>query len=439
MMPAPSGKTPISKRRRLSGSSGVMVLPCSAAICWMRCQISSRASAWSANGRPSAAAVAWRVWSSGVAPMPPQLTTRSPLANASRSRAVSSSRSSPRYWAQASCMPRWPSSSMNLARWESCRLPDRISSPTMNRPTCMPSNLQDHGGLGHRFVRAPCLQGGHRVVGEPGGREREHECVEPDRHQHQEGRQRHHHRAEGPDQRRRRTEVAAHHAHDQHRQSVLLQQRTPLFSGRMLGQHIKAEDLVGQPAPDQRRQHHHQRRDQPQRHRQHDQHQRQRGGGQRRAQALQQASAALLLEQRKAPLSDKAHDGRRHAQGHQQQAEQDDDRQHGCEHDDDGQRTAEGLQPDTVQPLQQALDEMPALQRGPNAGIGVLPEKEHEAEGEQARGQQRQQRQRDHPRHQAIGGGAPEGVGETLHQPDLPNAAARRLRPSHCCRQKPWP
>ena len=43
----------------------------------------SRASGCSASGTPSAAAAHWRVWSSGVAPMPPQENTTSPLANAS--------------------------------------------------------------------------------------------------------------------------------------------------------------------------------------------------------------------------------------------------------------------------------------------------------------------------------------------------------------------
>jgi hypothetical protein len=42
----------------------------------------ARASGCSTSGRPSAAAAHWRVWSSGVAPMPPQLNTTSPLAKA---------------------------------------------------------------------------------------------------------------------------------------------------------------------------------------------------------------------------------------------------------------------------------------------------------------------------------------------------------------------
>ena len=54
----------------------------------MRSRISSRACGCSASGTPSAAAAHWRVWSSGVAPMPPQQNTTSPLAKASRSAAV---------------------------------------------------------------------------------------------------------------------------------------------------------------------------------------------------------------------------------------------------------------------------------------------------------------------------------------------------------------
>jgi hypothetical protein len=61
----------------------------------MRSSIKALASGCSSSSTPSAAAAHWRVWSSGVAPMPPQLNTMSPLAKASRSAACRRGRSSP--------------------------------------------------------------------------------------------------------------------------------------------------------------------------------------------------------------------------------------------------------------------------------------------------------------------------------------------------------
>jgi hypothetical protein len=57
--------------------------------------MSSLARGCSSSGTSSAAAAHWRVWSSGVAPMPPQQNTASPLAKASRNTAVMRVRSSP--------------------------------------------------------------------------------------------------------------------------------------------------------------------------------------------------------------------------------------------------------------------------------------------------------------------------------------------------------
>ena len=54
----------------------------------MRSRISTSASGCSASGTPSAAAAHWRVWSSGVAPMPPVENTMSPEAKARASAAV---------------------------------------------------------------------------------------------------------------------------------------------------------------------------------------------------------------------------------------------------------------------------------------------------------------------------------------------------------------
>ena len=104
-----------------------------------RCPACARGSALRPAGAvpartPSACAAHWRVWSSGVAPMPPQENTTSPEAKARRSVAVMRSGASPTYSAQASCRPRAASSSITLGMCLSARLPERISSPTMTRP-----------------------------------------------------------------------------------------------------------------------------------------------------------------------------------------------------------------------------------------------------------------------------------------------------------------
>ena len=59
---------------------------------------------------PSAAAAAWRVWSSGVAPMPPVENTTSPESKARLSAAVMRAGESPTYSAQPNASPRAPSS-----------------------------------------------------------------------------------------------------------------------------------------------------------------------------------------------------------------------------------------------------------------------------------------------------------------------------------------
>ena len=93
---APCGNSPIFRRCRFSGAAmSAAALP-SRAISIVRSVISRSASGCSASGTPSAAAAAWRVWSSGVAPMPPQENTTSRPESVSRSVATSRSRSSPR-------------------------------------------------------------------------------------------------------------------------------------------------------------------------------------------------------------------------------------------------------------------------------------------------------------------------------------------------------
>ena len=213
----------------------------------------------SSSGTPSAAAAHWRVWSSGVAPMPPQQNTASPLANASRSvggdaRAVVADVARP---AQAPGRAR-ASSSITLGRCLSCalaredlvadddeaevhahlRVQDKAGG--IGAPGSRPSGKLVLGTSRHRGPSAGPLpsrpasprgidrcthrrgavirqaqprQRGQRVVGEPERREREHQRVEPDRDHDQHRREDQRQRADGPEQRRRRAEVAAQHAH----------------------------------------------------------------------------------------------------------------------------------------------------------------------------------------------------------------------------------
>ncbi|KAG0905774.1 hypothetical protein G6F31_021897 [Rhizopus arrhizus] len=75
---------PICSRCWFSGAL-MSAVPCPlAAISAVRSAIAASASGCKASGRPSAAAAAWRVWSSGVPPMPPQDSTTSPLAKLRR-------------------------------------------------------------------------------------------------------------------------------------------------------------------------------------------------------------------------------------------------------------------------------------------------------------------------------------------------------------------
>ena len=93
--PPPRGTCPCSAdagcRAARARRAGPARQPPRACARWIR----SRACGCSTSGTPSAAAAHWRVWSSGVAPMPPQLKTTSPLAKASRSTGVIRPRSSP--------------------------------------------------------------------------------------------------------------------------------------------------------------------------------------------------------------------------------------------------------------------------------------------------------------------------------------------------------
>src|SRR5258708_37921606 len=78
--------------------------------------------------------------SSGVAPMPPKLKTRSPEANVRLSVAVMRSGTSPRYLHQWSLIPRKPRIEMSLAKCLSSRLPRMISSPMTIAPTLTPAS-----------------------------------------------------------------------------------------------------------------------------------------------------------------------------------------------------------------------------------------------------------------------------------------------------------
>jgi len=86
---------------------------------------------------PAAFAALCRVWSSGVAPMPPKLNTTSSVARVRRNVAAISSGSSPRYCAHDSSSARSPSVVMIFGRCLSWRLPERISSPMMIAPIFM--------------------------------------------------------------------------------------------------------------------------------------------------------------------------------------------------------------------------------------------------------------------------------------------------------------
>ena len=118
----PAGKVTSSLRRSLISSP------------LKRALSSSYPSGCNSSSTPSAAATAWRVWSSGVLPMPPQENTISPAAMVRLKVAVNRARSSPTYSAHDSRRPRAPSISTIFAKCLSSRLPERISSPMMTAP-----------------------------------------------------------------------------------------------------------------------------------------------------------------------------------------------------------------------------------------------------------------------------------------------------------------
>src|SRR5512143_49048 len=140
MIALPCGNSAISTR-------------CGYASAPKRASISASASGCRTSGTPSAAAAAWRVWSSGVAPTPPNANTMSPRANDCRSASVSRSRSSPSKRAHASASPRAVSVAVTCAKWRSCRLPVRISSPMTTRPMARLTELcRDGLGGGELLV-----------------------------------------------------------------------------------------------------------------------------------------------------------------------------------------------------------------------------------------------------------------------------------------------
>ena len=139
MIREPSGNSPIFSR-------------CAVASPPKRARISRSASGCRRNATRAAAAAHWRVWSSGVAPIPPKLKTISPEAKLRLRAAVRRSGSSPRYCAQARRKPRLARAPMRKARCLSWRFPTRISSPMMKAPNAMSDGRAgDHAAfLAHR-------------------------------------------------------------------------------------------------------------------------------------------------------------------------------------------------------------------------------------------------------------------------------------------------
>src|SRR5713101_5487067 len=121
MMREPRGNSPIFRRCGVTSMS-------------VRERIAASASGCRASVTPAASAAHARVWSSGVAPMPPKLKTMSSDASVRRRVAVMSPGLSPRYWHQSSLIPRARRISISLAKCLSSRLPRTISSPMMIAP-----------------------------------------------------------------------------------------------------------------------------------------------------------------------------------------------------------------------------------------------------------------------------------------------------------------
>src|SRR3989442_6579093 len=120
-MREPRGNSPIFRR-------------CAVVSAPKRPRISASASGCRASVTPAASAAHARVWSSGVAPMPPKLKTMSSDASVRRRVAVMSPGLSPRYWHQSTFIPRARRISISLAKCLSSRLPRTISSRMMIAP-----------------------------------------------------------------------------------------------------------------------------------------------------------------------------------------------------------------------------------------------------------------------------------------------------------------
>src|SRR6266581_6172063 len=121
MMREPRGNSPIFRRCGVTSMS-------------VRERIAASASGCRASVTPAASAAHARVWSSGVAPMPPKLKTMSSDASVRRRVAVMRPGLSPRYWHQSSLIPRTRRISISLAKCLSSRFPRMISSPIMIAP-----------------------------------------------------------------------------------------------------------------------------------------------------------------------------------------------------------------------------------------------------------------------------------------------------------------
>src|SRR5581483_809133 len=124
MMLEPLGNSPIFSRCGVVSPS-------------KRARISRSASGCSSSGTPAAADAHCRVWSSGVAPMPPKLNTTSAPAMVRRRVEVMSAGSSPRYSHHARRSPRAARISTLFAKCLSCRFPRMISSPMIISPKPM--------------------------------------------------------------------------------------------------------------------------------------------------------------------------------------------------------------------------------------------------------------------------------------------------------------
>src|SRR5262245_19953624 len=262
MIDDPRGNSPILSR------NGVVSPP-------NRPRIAASASGWSTRSTPSAFAAHCRVWSSGVAPMPPNENTTSGPPKVRASVAVMRSGLSPRYSAQSSRRPRAARMSIIFGKCLSSRLPRRISSPMMIAPKHI-SGLQwcyRHRLLLH--ARAPQLA----------------EAVEAIVDEREAG----DHRDEEPDQRNVRDQ-----RQDDSQQVQLLavapEELADLFPARVLRHRVVPEDALVEIRKQEYREDRPEQRDEPQRQREQAQHDENRERRERVPHAAGEAAAVPALE-----------------------------------------------------------------------------------------------------------------------------------------------